>query len=414
MIAQFAGNIGTHPEGTGAGAGNEHEGDEGSPQSTMTLSPSLTNLSDNFPGWEPAYTEMVLEPKDVSGEISCAVFALLIPATLEDAKAAMSAAVGDQHEGSTGQLVATLAAFSDAAKLAGKRTAEALAEQAVPRKREEPVPVPGTAKPNVTAITSEAAATAYGHVHGTQYDVKLLPTAPTMKELLATVSKGGYPSTKVPVHALKVQGLPGLKDSSSSVKQLKVASGGSVTVEDASTPGVLPQTAVGVLANVQRKLEMVLLAAATVSLHEAGWCGEGEPTDEQIEAAKENVTLTLYEASSVKQRLHTLAESMNAEEAVGLVVEMELEVARRCLQAERIGNAMKYFVDTRQLSSAAHVGLAQQLSGSKRKANDQERFIGGNPLSTVPCRKWADCEKRGMVCKFNHALGREKFPEQKA
>ena len=56
----------------------------------------------------------------------------------------------------------------------------------------EPVPVPGTAKLNVTAITSEAAATAYGYVHGPQYDVKLLPTASTMKELLATVLKGEY------------------------------------------------------------------------------------------------------------------------------------------------------------------------------------------------------------------------------
>ena len=35
-------------------------------------------------------------------------------------------------------------------------------------------------------------------------------------------------------------------------------------------------------------------------------------------------------------------------------------------------------------------------------------------ISTVPCRKWADCEKKGRACKFNHALGMKKFPKQKA
>lgn len=58
----------------------------------------------------------------------------------------------------------------------------------------------------------------------------------------------------------------------------------------------------------ERKTEMLLLAAATVSLNEAGWCGEGETTSDQVEAAKENVALTL-EASAVKQRLHTLVTS---------------------------------------------------------------------------------------------------------
>ena len=93
---------------------------------------------------------------------------------------------------------------------------------------------------------------------------------------------------------------------------------------------------------------------------------------------------------------------------------MELDVTKRCLQAERISTALQDFVNTRQLSTAAHVGLAQQLSGKKRKANEQERFIGGNPKSTVACRKWADCEKKGRACKFNHALGKKQYPDGKA
>lgn len=53
------------------------------------------------------------------------------------------------------------------------------------------------------------------------------------------------------------------------------------------------------------------------------------------------------------------------------MVEMELDVTKRCLQAERISTALQDFVNTTQLSPAAHVGLAQQLSGAKRKADEQ-------------------------------------------